>query len=50
MVSAEGRASKSPLRQQLGPAALSKPGDGGHGQAAGLREYFLEEKRDWFTN
>lgn len=31
-----GRTSASPLRQQPGPAALAKPGDGGPGQAAGL--------------
>lgn len=34
----------SALCQQPGPAALAQPGDGGHGQAPRLREYFLEHK------
>lgn len=50
MVSGEGRKSESPLCQQLGPAALSKPGDSGHGQASRLGEYFLEEKWKEFKN
>lgn len=50
MVRAEGSVSRSPLHQQLGPAALPKPGDGGHGQASRLGEDFLEEERNWIKN
>lgn len=42
--------SGSTLHQQPGPAALSQPGDGGHGQASRLGEYFLEEEQNWFKN
>lgn len=44
------RKSESALRQQLGPAALAKPGDSSHGQASRLWEYFLEEKWKEFKN